>query len=89
MTTTRLSHATPGALYAHSGDRNWECNKKKPDGSIDSHDISWQLIHDNPGRKVKVAMGGGRQSFLPAQPTKEESERLDTSMSGYARVALI
>ena len=65
MTTTRLSHATPAALYAYSADRNWECNKKFANGSIDSKDISWQLIHANPGRRIKVALGGGKASFYP------------------------
>lgn len=75
VTNARLTHATPAALYAHSADRKWECNKKFPNGSLDSTDISWQLIHTDPGRRVKVALGGGRASFLPAQPSEEDSER--------------
>ena len=25
VTTTRITHATPASLYAHSADRDWEC----------------------------------------------------------------
>ena len=32
VTSARVSHATPGALYAHIADRNWECDRKTPDG---------------------------------------------------------
>ncbi len=28
MTTARVAHATPGALYAHTADRDWECDKE-------------------------------------------------------------
>jgi alkaline phosphatase len=67
-----VSHATPAALYAHSADRYWECNKKKVDGSLDETDISWQLVHTNPGMRAKVALGGGRSSFLPKNPSLED-----------------
>jgi alkaline phosphatase len=65
VTTTRISHATPAALYAHSAERYWECNKKFSNGSLDSTDITWQFINNDPGRRAKVALGGGRSSFLP------------------------
>ena len=28
VTTARVAHATPGALYAHTADRDWECDKE-------------------------------------------------------------
>ena len=30
ITTTRVTHATPSALYAHSADRRWECDTALP-----------------------------------------------------------
>ena len=47
VTTARLTHATPGALYAHTNDRDWECDSKfdqagsPPEGA---HDIAWQFV---------------------------------------------
>ena len=28
-------------------------------------DIAWQLVHQDPGDKLKVILGGGRPAFLP------------------------
>jgi hypothetical protein len=47
VTTTRVTHATPAALYAHTPERNWE-----NDADIDDHvgnctDIAAQLIDAN------------------------------------------
>lgn len=61
MTTTRVTHATPSALYAHSPDRDWECEAKIPEDSRRCKDIARQLIEDEPGRNIQVIMGGGRQ----------------------------
>lgn len=63
MTTTRVVHATPAALYAHSPDRRWECDAKMPAAArnIGCKDIARQLVEDAPGRDLNVIMGGGRQ----------------------------
>ncbi|KAG0726328.1 Alkaline phosphatase, tissue-nonspecific isozyme [Chionoecetes opilio] len=60
VTTTRITHATPGATYAHAAHRNWECDSEAEDGCSD---IAHQLVHDNPGKNVKVILGGGRQAM--------------------------
>lgn len=31
VTNTRVSHATPGALYARAADRGWECEERMPE----------------------------------------------------------
>lgn len=76
ITTTRVTHATPGSLYAHSADRDWECNKPAVGGGLDSKDITWQLVNQDPGRKAKVVMGGGLSSFLPADKSDDRFEKL-------------
>jgi alkaline phosphatase len=53
--------------------RDWECNKIGVNGSLDSTDITWQLVRGDPGRNIKVVLGGGRSSFLPANETEETS----------------
>lgn len=62
VTTTRISHATPAATYAHANYRYWECDEKIPQNIRDQvKDISRQLIEDSPGRNFKVILGGGYQ----------------------------
>jgi alkaline phosphatase len=61
VTTARLTHATPAAFYAHSANRNWEDDGLLPPGSP-CKDIAHQLIEF----PFEVAMGGGRQHFLPS-----------------------
>ncbi|XP_044253838.1 alkaline phosphatase, tissue-nonspecific isozyme-like [Tribolium madens] len=61
VTTTRITHATPSALYAHTPNRNWECESTIPENSKRCKDIARQLIEDEPGKNINVVMGGGRQ----------------------------
>ncbi|ESN96159.1 hypothetical protein HELRODRAFT_185068 [Helobdella robusta] len=69
ISTTRLTHASPAGNYANSPDRNWE-------GKVDSKcrdkvlDIAQQLVVGEKNRKIRVAMGGGVEMFIP----KNESE---------------
>lgn len=66
VTTTRVTHATPSALYAHAADRRWECenNINDDDKRKGCKDIGRQMIQDNPGRNINVIMGGGRQCLV-------------------------
>lgn len=54
VTTTRVTHATPAALYAHSAHRNWECDGNLGQMGIGCKDIADQLVSENPGRNIKV-----------------------------------
>ena len=66
VTTTRVPHATPAALYAHSANRDWECLiPEDVENSEDGKDIAWQLINESPGNKTKVILGGGFPAFYP------------------------
>lgn len=53
-------------LYAHSAERDWECNadvaKSECDASL-VEDIAQQLVHGDVGREFKVIFGGGRSKF--------------------------
>ncbi|KAF5295155.1 hypothetical protein FQR65_LT10543 [Abscondita terminalis] len=64
VTTTRVTHATPSALYAHSPSRKWECEAKIPPDALKCKDIARQLVEDFPGRNINVIMGGGRQCLV-------------------------
>ncbi|XP_045536565.1 membrane-bound alkaline phosphatase-like isoform X1 [Papilio machaon] len=63
VTTTRVTHATPAASYAHSADRRWEADTDLPPESR-CEDIALQLIRGRVGSQIDVVMGGGRKNFL-------------------------
>ncbi|XP_035735823.1 alkaline phosphatase-like [Vespa mandarinia] len=63
VTTTRVTHATPAPLYAHCPNRRWECEANIPKNITACKDIARQLIENEPGRNIKVIMGGGRQTL--------------------------
>lgn len=71
VTTTRITHATPGATYAHSPERNWESDADMPDKakSQGCKDIAQQLLAYATGTGVDVIMGGGLNKFLPPSAT--------------------
>lgn len=59
MTSARVTHATPAALYAHSASRDWECDAALPDDALTQcpalKDIARQLVEDEPGSKLNVS----------------------------------
>ena len=63
VSTARVSHATPAALYAKTADRDWECDSVSPPGV---EDITHQLVESDRGRNISVVLGGGRASFTPS-----------------------
>ena len=63
VTTTRVTHATPSAMYAHSPDRNWEADINLPEGTGGCKDIARQLFDSFETGKIKLAFGGGRRAF--------------------------
>jgi alkaline phosphatase len=79
VSTARITHATPGALYAHTAVRDWEADSNLPTTDVNGgqpcrgapgavKDIARQLIEVSPTVRasLKVAIGGGRTYFLPA-----------------------
>jgi len=67
VTTTRLTHATPAAAYAHVPERDWESDRDLSDEARRNgcSDIAAQLIDFPYGNGIEVALGGGRIKFLP------------------------
>jgi alkaline phosphatase len=64
VTTTRLTHATPAATYAHVPDRDWEADTDLPARAKQQgcRDIASQFV---AAAGITVAFGGGRAKFLP------------------------
>jgi len=87
VSTARLTHATPGACYAHTADRNWEADSDikawRPDAyEAKFPDIARQLLEFKYGDGLEVAFSGGRTKFMPTSKTDPEyanyhGERLD------------
>ncbi|MEL5408357.1 alkaline phosphatase [Serratia nevei] len=67
VTTATITHATPGATYAHIANRDWESDAKMPAAALAAgcRDIARQLVEMKYGNGLNVAMGGGRANFLP------------------------
>lgn len=78
VTNTRLTHATPAALYAHAPHRDWEDDTRLSDAArkADFPDIARQLIEFPYGDGIEVALGGGRSNFLPANGRDPEEPSL-------------
>lgn len=62
VSTARLTHATPAAVYAHSPDRDWEADSSVPaaERGKGCTDIAEQLIRF----PFTVALGGGASYFF-------------------------
>jgi len=91
VTTTRLTHATPAATYAHSPERNWESDADLTPKARDAGctDIAQQLLTDARfGRGPLVALGGGRGQFQPAtERDPEYDDKVGLRLDGRDLVA--
>ena len=69
VTNTRLTHATPAAVFAHSPERDWESDRHLPesDRALGCRDIARQLTHFDVGGGLDVVLGGGRAEFRGAE----------------------
>jgi len=74
VTTARLTHATPAAAYGHSPERNWESDADMPPRATEEGctDLALQLIEDDVGSSLQIALGGGRSYFLPDEAQDPE-----------------
>jgi alkaline phosphatase len=79
VTTTRITHATPAALFARVPDRAWETDTGVPPTAREAGctDIARQLVEYQFGGGIDVVLGGGRRAFLPldvADPEYPETQ---------------
>jgi len=68
ISTTRITHATPAATFAHAPDREWESDAQlTPDAvAAGCRDIARQLVEFDRGDGIDVILGGGRVPLLPS-----------------------
>lgn len=83
VTTTRITHASPGAVYSHTAERDWESDLDVEEAGMNATqclDIASQLVYGDTGMDFDVIFGGGRKKLLPNGVIDEENqtgERLD------------
>jgi alkaline phosphatase len=77
VTTTKVTHATPAATFAHVADRGWENDTlmAKAAGTASCVDIARQMVESAYGTGPDVLLGGGRGNFMPA--TQQDPEYPD------------
>lgn len=64
VTTARITHATPGATYAHVTNRDYEADSNLPrEKQASCQDIAHQLINSEAGKKLKVRTTSFKISF--------------------------
>ncbi|KFQ36881.1 Alkaline phosphatase, tissue-nonspecific isozyme, partial [Mesitornis unicolor] len=63
VTTTRVTHATPSAAYAHSANRDWYSDGEMPPDALEGgcRDIARQLVENIPDIEVGMGMGWSGQ----------------------------
>uniref|UniRef100_A0A3B3RU29 alkaline phosphatase n=1 Tax=Paramormyrops kingsleyae TaxID=1676925 RepID=A0A3B3RU29_9TELE len=64
VSTARVQHASPGATYSHSADRNWYSDADLPVDAVKQgcRDIAFQLVNNTD---INVILGGGRTYMFP------------------------
>lgn len=90
ISTARITHATPAAVYAKSANRNWE---DVSDMSVEAvtagcEDIASQLVNFEANLEAKftgldvdgieVVLGGGRRHFLPKDTAFNSTDAIST-----------
>lgn len=65
VTTTRVTHATPATIYAHSPERDWESDEYLPSAAAEAgcRDIARQLLELSRDTAPNIVLGGGLREF--------------------------
>ena len=90
VTTTRVTHATPGATFSHSAHRGWENDTdiSPKDAQAGCIDIARQLVESPYGHGPDVLMGGGRENFMTVeQRDPEEDDKVGQRLDGRDLIA--
>lgn len=67
ISTARITHATPAAVYGHAMSRGWESDRDMDDFGNERGcvDLATQMIEYGGANGLEVALGGGRRNFIP------------------------
>jgi alkaline phosphatase len=69
VTTTRITHATPATIYAHTPERDWESDEFMTAAHFEAGcvDIASQFAGLPPNRAPAITLGGGWREFKPLE----------------------
>lgn len=83
VSTARLTHATPAAVYGHAQSRGWESDKDVAQIGKDAGcpDLAHQLVSYGAEDGLEVALGGGRRAFLPADQKGRREDGKDLTQA--------
>lgn len=90
VTTARVTHATPGATFTHSAERNWENDTELSEDARQAGcvDIARQIVETPFAHGFDVLMGGGRKNFMPvSQRDPEYDDKVGERLDGRDLVA--
>ncbi len=87
VSTARITHATPAAVYGHAFSRDWETDADMGEkgSSRGCTDLAAQLVRYDKGDGLDVVLGGGKRSFTPKEDDggrREDGENLITAWNG-------
>ena len=88
VTTTRVTHATPATVYAHSPERDWESDAYLPEEArrAGCDDIATQLVSLAPDEGPQIVLGGGLREFrgtgLGGKRRKEDEDLVTEWLAG-------
>ena len=87
VSTARLTHATPAAVYGHSFSRGWENDAHMGKEGIEHGctDLATQLINYSEGDGIEIALGGGRGGFLPDDAGGRRKDGVDLTVAWEAK----
>jgi len=76
VTTTRVTHATPAAVFAHTPERDWESDlyMNEDDRVLGCRDIARQFVQFDIGGGLDVVLGGGRDEFFASNGNRTTPE---------------
>ena len=74
VSTARITHATPAGAYGHVANRGWERDSVMGKEAVQNGciDLARQLVQWPHGDGLDIALGGGRENFLPRSASDPE-----------------
>ena len=79
VTTTRITHATPAAVYGHAKSRGWEVDSyiNKEGLAKGCVDLATQLVNYGGQNGLEIALGGGLVNFIPKSKGGKRKDGVD------------
>jgi len=87
VSTARLTHATPAAVYGHSVSRGWEHDTSMGEKGNEHGctDLAAQLVNYSAGDGIDIALGGGRGGFLTVDAGGRRKDGTDLTAAWRAK----